>query len=161
MALASHHPTTMRVERPASAVAAISLLTFLGITAVGGGVGFFFDIGMRDERWLQQIPLITNWAVPGLLLGVGFGVGSLVTAFGVARRPRWRWLNWLEGATNHHWTWTATLALGAGILAWIGLQLIWLDPSFLHVIYGVVGTTLIGLSITNSCRSYLKPSSRP
>jgi hypothetical protein len=158
MAIAGHHPTaTGRQGRPPSVISAVSILSFLGVTAVGGGIGFFFDIGMRDDRWMEQIPLVTNWAIPGIVLGVGFGLGSLLTAFGVLRRPDWSWLHWLERATGHHWAWAATLALGVGMLAWVGLQLIWLSPHFLHAIYGVVGAALIGLSLTRSYRSYLTP----
>jgi hypothetical protein len=157
MTIASHPSATATSKRPASAVLAFSVLMFLGITAVGGGIGFFFDLGMRDESWLEQIPLISNWVLPGLVLGVGFGFGSLLTAFGVLRRPDWSWLEWTESATGHQWAWVATLALGIGMLAWIGLQLIWLDPHLLHAIYGVVGIALVGLAMTESFRNYLSP----
>lgn len=145
-------------RRPTTATAAIAVLGFLGVSAVGGGIGLFFDIGMRDERWLDQIPLIPNWAVPGLVLGVGFGLGSLVVAYGVLRRPEWGWLAWAERLTGRHWAWVATLVLGIAMVAWIGLQLIWLSISFLHVIYGLVGLALIVLAWSGSLRDYLGPN---
>ncbi len=36
--------------------------------------------GYLPHRWLDRIPVIDSWLVPGFVLGVGFGVGSLVTA---------------------------------------------------------------------------------
>ncbi len=148
-------PARVVAHRPPSATAAIAVLIFLGLTAVGGGIGFFFDIGMRDPTWLEEIPLVVNWALPGLVLGLGFGVGSLVTAYGVARRPDWSWLGWLERATDHHWSWLGTLVLGIGMITWVALQLVWIDLSFLHVIYGTVGLALVALALTRSLRMYL------
>jgi hypothetical protein len=142
-------------RRPASAATAIAILWFLGITAVGGGIGFFLDLGMRDPAWLDEIPLVTNWVLPGLVLGIGFGLGSMFTAIGVTQRPRLTWLNWLENLTKHHWSWFGTLLLGLGMMTWIGLQLIWIDLSFLHVIYGIVGILLVGIAATGSFRRYL------
>lgn len=145
--------------RPAFAKIASGELVFLGITAVtGGGLGFFVETGMRDNAWFEEIPLISSWLLPGLLLGLGFGIGSLVTAYGVIRRPRWAWLAWVEDLTGYHWSWTATLTLGIGMIAWIGLQLIWLAPQILHLVYGLVGITLAGLTMSRSLRSYLRPS---
>lgn len=148
--------TRVRSGRPATATATIAVLGFLGVSAVGGAFGFFFDVGMRDEGWLEQIPLITNWAVPGLILGIGFGLGSLVAAYGVMRRPVWEWLAWAERLTGQHWAWTATLVLGIGMVVWIGLQLIWLGVSFLHVIYGLVGLALIALASSDTFRDYMR-----
>lgn len=143
------------VSRPLSALIAIATLWFLGITAVGGSLGFFLDLGMRDPRWLDQIPLVTNWAIPGLVLGIGFGLGSMLTAIGVARRPDLGWLEWLEDLTRHHWAWISTVVLGLGMMTWIGLQLVWIEPSFLHAIYGIVGLLLVGVAATPSFRLYL------
>lgn len=142
-------------SRPLSALVAIATLWFLGITAVGGSLGFFLDLGMRDPRWLDEIPLVTNWAIPGLVLGIGFGLGSILTAIGVARRPDLGWLSWLEDLTRHHWSWIGTVLLGLGMMTWIGLQLVWIEPSFLHAIYGIVGLLLVGVAATPSFRLYL------
>jgi len=154
MATVSHTARAV-AHRPATATAALAVLGFLGITAIAGGVGFFFDIGMRDPDWLDQIPLVVNWALPGLVLGVGFGLGSLLTAYGVARRPEWVWLSRLERGIGHHWAWLGTLLLGIGMLIWVSLQLVWIDLSFLHVIYGAVGAILVALASTRSLRDYL------
>jgi len=150
-----HHRVVSTATRPPLIVAAIVVLGFLGLTAVAGGIGFFTDIGMRDPAWIEEIPLVVSWALPGLVLGIGFGVGSLVTAYGLIRRPNWPWLGWLEGLTGRHWAWFATLVLGVGMLTWIGLQLVWIDFNALHVIYATVGLSLAVLPLTPSFREYL------
>lgn len=115
---------------------------------------------MKDPTWIEEIPLVVNWALPGLVLGVGFGIGSLVTAFGVTWRPDSPWLNWLEHLTRHHWAWFGTFALGIGMVTWIGLQLVWISLSVLHVIYGAVGIGLVGISLTAPYRAYLRLADR-
>jgi len=122
------------------------------------GSVFFTDVGMRDPAWLEEIPLVVNWAVAGLVLEVGFGFGSLLTAYGLTRRPHWPWLGWLEELSGRHWAWLATLALGVGMMSWIGLQLVWIDFNALHVIYGTVGLVLAALPLTRSFRDHLPRS---
>jgi hypothetical protein len=60
------------------------MLVFLGVTALGGGVEMVvFRAGNSHLpcAWLDSIPLVDSWPVPGLVLGLGFGVGLLVTAY--------------------------------------------------------------------------------
>lgn len=100
-------------HRPASVLTAIAVLVFLGISAVAGGVALVFGIGAAPPSdWLDGIPLIDSWVVPGLVLGIGFGLGSLVAAYGMLRKPWWRWLGFLERLTRHHWSWVATILIG-------------------------------------------------
>lgn len=129
-------------HRPAAVSAAITVLLFLGITALLGGVAMLAGYTPPRE-WLNGVPLITGWVVPGLVLGAGFGIGSLVTAFGVMRWQRWAWF--------------ATVLIGLGQIAWIGLELIYLpEPSVLQAIYGPVGVTLAVLPFTPSMRRVLR-----
>lgn len=79
--------------------------------------------------------------MPGLVLGVGFGLGSLVTAYGMLRRYRWSWI--------------ATLLIGLGHVVWIALELIYLpEPSALQVVYGAVGAALLLLPWHPAVRGY-------
>lgn len=70
-------------------------------------------------------------------------MGSLVTAYGTAARQDWPRLTRALGWTGHHWSWSATIALGLGQMAWIALELIYLPRwSWLHVVYGATGAAL-------------------
>jgi hypothetical protein len=136
----------------------IGVLVFLGITALAGGIALVLDLGAAapPPQWLQGIPLIDSWVVPGLVLGIGFGLGSLITAYGMWRRPEWRWSRWAEKPTHHHWSWIATILIGLCHLAWIALELVYLPRlSALQVVYGAVGVALILLPLHPAVRSYL------
>lgn len=135
------------------------LLTFLGLTALGGGVEMLlFPEGNQfvPGEWLDGIPLIDSWLVPGLVLGVVFGIGSLLTAAWVIWRPHSGPLRRVENWTGRHWAWTATLLLGVGLLIWIGLEVILIpERNVIEALYGMVAVALIVLVSTPAVRTYL------
>ena len=113
--------------------------------------------GYLPHRWLDRIPVIDSWLVPGFVLGVGFGVGSLVTAYGLIRHPQWSWAGRYTHPGGRHWSWYATMVLGVGMLIWIGLELVLLpDRSWLEAVYGLVGALLVGLAWSTPVRAYLR-----
>jgi hypothetical protein len=143
-------------HRPASVLATVGLLGFLGISATAGGIALAGGGAAPPEQWLSDIPLVDSWTVPGLVLGLGFGVGSLVTAYGVVRRSRWSWLHGVERLTGHHWSWLATIVIGLGHAIWIGLELVFLpELSWLQVVYGAVALGLLVLPWLKPVRRYL------
>jgi hypothetical protein len=151
-------PTT---RRPALERLVLALLAFLGVTATLGGGAFVIAPVVVGEgqwfpqSWLEDFPLIDSWVVLGLVLGLGFGVGSLLTWWGMLRRPDWWWTRWASRLTGQHWSWLATVLLGAGHCIWIGLELAFIPLSFFHVVYGAVGLVLLTLPFTRSVREDL------
>jgi hypothetical protein len=81
-----------------------------------------------------------------------------VTAYGLLRRPRWTWLDWVTRATGHHWSWAATILLGFGLIAWIVLEIAYIsDRSWLEGAYAAVGAALLLLAAIEPTRRYLAP----
>lgn len=155
--LASRRPSH-RTHRPLPATAAIALLTFLGVTAVPSGtLMLVYGTEMFPAAWVDDFPIIDSLVLPGLTLLVGFGLGSLLTAYGVWRRPVWPAFRGLERATGHHWSWLALLLLGLGHAVWIGLEYAYLGAgSFLQPTYGAVALLLVGLALTPAVRGWLR-----
>ncbi|MDQ7908532.1 hypothetical protein RB614_28780 [Phytohabitans sp. ZYX-F-186] len=141
-------------------LATVVLLVFLGISALPSGVDLTLGgwiAGSFPADWLDRLPLIDSWLIPGLVLGIGFGVGSLVTAYGMATGRGWPWLDRAVRWTGRHWSWSATIALGLGQVAWIALELIYLPGwSLLHVVYGGTGAALAVLPLLPAERAYLR-----
>jgi hypothetical protein len=159
MTLVASRP--VRTHRPASVIAIISMLVFLGVTALGGGFAMVFGLGgdkvMLPDQWLDAIPVIDSWLWPGLILGVGFGLGSLLTAYGALSRPRWAWLFPFERSTGHHWAWAATILIGAAHVVWIILELLFLpEMSWFHPLYGAVGLALLLMPFLPSATNHLR-----
>ncbi len=77
---------TVSTDRPRSVLATTGLLGFLGVSATGGGITLVGGSAAPPDHWLPEFPAVDSWVVPGMVLGLGFGLGSLVTAYGMARR---------------------------------------------------------------------------
>jgi hypothetical protein len=149
----------VRVTRPFPVVVILTLLIALGMGAVGGGWAMTFGIegeSIMSDEYLDALPLVDSWVIPGLVLLIGFGLGSLLAAYGVWRRPRWSWLAGLEQITGHHWSWLATILIGAGQVVWITLELVSIPFSVLMAVFGPLGLALALLPLTPSARLYLK-----
>ncbi len=150
------HSTSM--PRPGTALAVATLLVVLGVGALGGGLAMIFGVGgesLLPDSYIDSLPLVSSWVVPGLILALGFGVGSLIAAYGIARRPEWAWAGRLTRFTGHHWSWAATLLIGIGQLTWIAIELVSIPFSFLMPTFGMVGAALVLLPLTPSLRAYL------
>jgi hypothetical protein len=155
MSISISPPVRAHQHRPPTVWTFIVVLAFLGITAVGGGVAMLSGFTPPDS-WLDDIPLIDTWTIPGLVLSLVFGAGSLITAYGVIRRPSWAWLSGVQRLTGQHWSWAAGLLLGLGQVVWISLELAYLrDRSALQVVYATTGLLLVLLPVLPSVRRHL------
>ncbi|RZU53326.1 hypothetical protein EV385_5245 [Krasilnikovia cinnamomea] len=145
-------------HRPAAVWTFAAVLVFLGVSALGGAIAMLSGFTPPDN-WLDEIPVVATWTIPGLVLGLIFGAGSLITAYGVVRRPAWAWLSVVERPTGQHWSWAAGLLLGLGQVVWIALELAYLpETSALQVVYGTTGVLLILLPTLPAVRSHLVAS---
>ena len=148
-------------RRPRSVVVTCTLLAILGVSAVGGGGAMILGIGgesMIPNEYLDFIPLISSWVVPGLVLAIGFGIGSLFTLYGMLTRPSWRWVDVLERRSGHHWSWVATIAIAVGQVTWILIELATIPFSVLMPIFGLIGLALALLPNLTSVKEYLRTS---
>lgn len=137
---------------------AVAALGFVGVTAVAGGVEMVvFSDGNEfvKSEWLDDLP-VSSYRLPGLVLGVGLGAGSLATALGLARRPEWRALGWVERVTGRHWSWAATVAVGVGLGAWIALEVLLIpERSAIEALYGAIAIGLLVIASSRPFRSAL------
>lgn len=74
-------------QRPRTVMVELVLLGFLAVTAIGGGLEMLlFPQGnpFVKAAWLDSVP-VDDWVIPGLILGVGFGLlGSRAAVAGHA-----------------------------------------------------------------------------
>lgn len=150
---------TVSQPRPVPVAWMSALLMVLGLGATAGGAAMTFGAGSRirpPEEFLEAIPLINNWLIPGIVLMVGFGIASLVVAYGVLQTPRWRWLDGIERMTGYHWSWIATIAIGVGHVIWISLEFIYIPFSWLMPTFGLIGLALALLPFTAQVRRHLR-----
>ena len=113
------------------------LLALLGVGALAGGIALASQpdgsIMGFDVALLAGSPF-TDFLIPGLILGVLFGVGSIVTVgLGVTRARLAPFL---------------AFALGVGMMIWIAVELAIIhELSFLHPICFGIGLLIAGTAI--------------
>lgn len=114
---------------------AIGLLLFTGVSAIAAGASLVADPSGRG----LQMPLsllahspFSSFLIPGLVLLIVIGIGSISAAFAV-------WRQWRRAPIM-------TFLEGIMLLGWIIFQVIWIGlTSWLQPIIAVIAVTLIGL----------------
>ncbi|NTW96927.1 MAG: hypothetical protein HGB28_00035 [Oscillochloris sp.] len=141
--------------RPVSLRWLLGCLAFLGMSAAFGGIVLTFN---PTGTWLQ-IPLsilqfspFRDFLIPGLLLGIVFGLGSFATLLALWFRPVWPLGTALTGFTGAHWAWSAALAIGLGQMIWIITEMLMVrGTDWLQFVYGGLGLLIVLLSFRQAC----------
>lgn len=114
---------------------AIGLLLFTGVSAVAAGASLVADPsggGLQMPLSLLAHSPFPDFFIPGLVLLMVIGVGSLGAAIGV-------WQQWRKAPLM-------TFIEGIMLLGWIIFQVIWIGlMSWLQPVVAVISITLIGL----------------
>lgn len=140
---------TERRHRPLALWVLVGILAFIAVGGLVTGPQLIADptgavIG-ADAISLDRTP-ITDWTLVGWFLIVVMGIVPAVIAWGLATRHGWRLAERIDPVRTEHWSWLAVQVMGAGTLAWIGLQLALIDlkggpqPVFL-----VLGIAMVAL----------------
>ncbi len=146
-------------ERRQAVVRALVVLhVLLGVGAViSGGL-----LMAAPDGHLMQMPVsmldhspFSNFAIPGLILFTLLGIYPLCVAYGLWKRPGWRWPDAINPFKGIHWSWAASLAAGVIVVIWIVVEVIMLRAfEFLHALYLGWGIVLIVLTLLPVVRRY-------
>lgn len=113
--------------RPMLSLIILSLcLLFLSVNGFIGGYLMLSDpngapMGMPVTD-LARTPF-QNFVIPGWILIVVWGLGSLLVLLSLWLRPHLSFLDGIAQATHEHWAWLASIVLGLGLLVWLTVQL--------------------------------------
>ncbi len=135
----------------------VGLLILLGIAALAGGVMMISDpsgaaLGM-DTTLLDDVPWVSDFLVPGVLLSVMLGVLPLVLSAGLLWRFGLPWVGAAERALGFEWPLIGSVVQGMGVVAWIGLQLLWLPESApIQWVTLMVGVLILAMSLLPAVR---------
>ena len=116
---------------------AITLLFITGLAALAGGWGFVSDPSGEKMQipleWLQNTPF-NSYFIPGLILLIVLGLGSIGAAFVSIRR------------LPHYSQWI--ISIGAIIVGWITIQVLMLQMlHWLHYLFGGIGWGILILGL--------------
>lgn len=131
-------------RRPSIVYIGVVLLLFVAFGAIPASVMFITDpsgasLGLPLE-WINQ-SVFGNYLLPGIVLFVMFGLGSLAAAFGVWRRQQWSWM--------------LTVLLGLALMIWIVVQYFTIQTFFfLQPVMFITGLLIAALPFVPAMRRY-------
>lgn len=134
----------------------LGCLAFLSASAAFGGIVLVINptgslIGMPVS--LLRFSPFHDFLIPGLILGIVFGIGSFATILALRFRPAWLIGSALTRATGEHWTWSLALVIGLGQVIWIVTQMLMMrGVSVLHFLYGGLGLLIVFLTLEPGLR---------
>ena len=101
--------------------------------------------------------LFSDFTIPGLLLIVIWGLGSLVTLLGLWLRPQWSLFDDVLQWTHEQWVWALPLLLGTGLLIWLTYQIFTLPAiaPIQYMLYGLAAL-LVVLPLLPAMRRYYR-----
>jgi hypothetical protein len=152
-------PRAGGAARPSSLRWLLGCLAFLGVSAAFGGIVLTLN---PTGSWLQlprsilQFSPFRDFLIPGLILGIVFGLGSFATLLALWFRPVWSFGTALTRFTGAHWSWSAALAIGLGQVIWIVTQMLMVrGADWLQFMYGGLGLLIVLLTFQPGLRRYL------
>ena len=145
-------------RRPSAVWALIVLHLLLGLGAVASG-GMLMA---APDGHLMQMPLsmlehspFSDFLIPGAILFTLLGVYPLCVAYGLWKRPGWRWPDVINPFKRIHWSWAGSLAAGVIGVIWIVVEVIMLRSFvFLQGLYLVWDIVLVVLTLLPEVRRH-------
>ncbi|MBA3073423.1 MAG: hypothetical protein FP831_07500 [Anaerolineae bacterium] len=140
---------------PISVVVLIWLQVLLGFGAIVSGALMMIS----PDGKLMQLPLFLiesspfkGFFIPGLILFVFVGIFPSCVAYGLWKRPGWKWPDVINPFRGIHWSWAGSLASAATVIIWLTVELIWVEIGFLHYLYYGWSGLIILLTLLSSTR---------
>jgi len=118
-------------------ITAITLLIIIGLSALyGGGALLLEPTGSKLEMTTEILKYspFANYVIPGLILFIILGFGSIITSVIVGLKVRgYPFL---------------TIFMGFALSIWISIQMLMIrEVNLLQIIYGIIGIVIIILGI--------------
>lgn len=135
----------------------IWLQVLLGFGAVVSGALMMISPDgslMRMPLFLIEGSPFKGFFIPGLILFLFVGVFPSCVAYGLWKRPGWRWPDTINPFKNMHWSWAGSLASGAIVFIWLTVELVWVSIGVLHYIYYAWSGLIILLTLIPATRRY-------
>ncbi|PKO02395.1 MAG: hypothetical protein CVU43_08175 [Chloroflexi bacterium HGW-Chloroflexi-5] len=140
---------------PISVVVLIWLQVLLGFGAIVSGALMMIS----PDGKLMQLPLFLiesspfkGFFIPGLILFVFVGIFPSCVAYGLWKRPGWKWPDVINPFRGIHWSWAGSLASAAIVIIWLTVELIWVEIGFLHYLYYGWSGLIILFTLLSSTR---------
>lgn len=139
----------------------VTLLSFLGISALGGGVLLIISpsgklIGGLPLSILEHSPF-TNFLLPGLLLFVVLGLMPCLISFALLFNPQNKIAEKLNLFKDMYWGWSFSIYIAAALIIWIQVESVFVQSvGWLQTFYMLYAIPLIVVALLPQVRSLYK-----
>lgn len=139
----------------------ITLLLFLGIGALGGGLGLIISpsgklMGGLPLSSLQNSPF-TDFLIPGIILFPVLGISPCLISLALIRKPVNRVAEYFNFFKDMHWAWTFSIYVAFALIIWIQVETIFISgTSWLQTFYMLYAIPIIFVALLPQIRDIYK-----
>lgn len=139
----------------------ITLLLFLGIGALGGGLGLIISpsgklMGGLPLSGLQNSPF-TDFLIPGIILFLVLGLFPCLISLALIKKPVNRFAEYFNFFRDMHWAWTFSIYVAFALIIWIQVETIFISgTSWLQTFYMLYAIPIIFVALLPQIRDIYK-----
>lgn len=139
----------------------LSLLAFLGLSAIGGGGALIISpsgklLGGLPLSILQNSPF-TNFLIPGIILFVVLGVLPSLLIFTLLKKLASPFAEHFNFFKDMHWAWSFSVYVAFALIIWIQVETIFVQGvGWLQSFYMLYAIPMIFVALLPSVRNLYK-----
>ena len=139
----------------------LSLLAFLGLSAIGGGGALIISpsgklLGGLPLSILERSPF-NDFLVPGIILFVVLGIIPSLLVFALLKKPSSVFAERFNFFKDMHWAWTFSIYVAFALIIWIQVETIFIQGvGWLQTFYMLYAIPLILVALLPQVRNLYK-----
>lgn len=139
----------------------VILLLFLGIGALGGGLGLIISpsgrlMGGLPLSVLQNSPF-RDFLIPGIILFLVLGLSPCLIALALIRKPANRLAEYFNFFKDMHWAWSFSIYVAFALIIWIQVETVFVrGTSWLQTFYMLYAIPVIFVALLPQIRDIYK-----
>jgi hypothetical protein len=137
------------------------LLSFLGISAIGGGGALIISpsgklLGGLPLSILEQSPF-DDFLVPGIILFLVLGILPCLTLCALINKPDCKIAEYFNFFKDMHWAWSYSIYIAFALIIWIQVETIFVQGTgWLQTFYLLFSIPLIFVALLPEVRNHYK-----
>ncbi len=139
----------------------LSLLAFLGLSAIGGGGTLIISpsgklLGGLPLSILERSPF-NDFLVPGIILFVVLGIIPSLLVLALLKKPNSVFADRFNFFKDMHWAWTFSIYVAFALIVWIQVETIYIQGvGWLQTFYMLYAIPLILVALLPQVRNLYK-----
>ena len=139
----------------------ISLLLFLGVSAIGGGGALIISpsgklLGGLPLSILAQSPF-SDFLIPGIILFTILGLFPCYISYALIKKPTNNIAEYFNLFKDMYWAWSYSIYIGFALIIWIQVETIFINgTSWLQTFYILYSIPIIFVALLPKVRTLYK-----